>query len=596
MNPGCSQSNSIHADPVTAMSLLTEISERVNGQVLKTHSRLGDDTVVLRAEALLPVIRFLKSERRFNFLMDLSVLDHLGRRPRFEVVYHLYSLENRSRIRIKVPLEEGDRGVPTLTGEFRSADWLEREAWDMFGVTFEGHPNLRRLLMYEGFEGHPLRKDYPKTRRQPRVGPGSRKETAYDRTRPIEERLVLDEETRERLGRGTGEIRTDIMYLNMGPSHPAMHGVVQILLALEGETILSSDVEIGYMHRCFEKEAETHSYTGVIPYTDRLNYVSPLINNVGYAMAVEKLFSVTTPERCQYIRVIMSEISRVFDHLTCIGAFAMELGAFTVFLYLMKAREYLYELIEDVTGARLTTSYTRIGGLKGDLPRDFSEKCRLAFRRVRQDINECDRLLSRNRIFHDRVRGVGTITQEDAVSFGFTGPCLRATGIPYDVRKANPYLVYDRFEFTVPVGADGDSRDRYQVRMAEMEQSMRIVEQALDDLPSGPICLDDKRMTLPPKDAVYKTIEGLMNHFKLIMDGHGIRPPAGEAYFPVEGGNGELGFYVVSDGTGIPARVRVRAPCFPLVSSLPHLIRGRMVADVVPVFGSINMIAGELDR
>ncbi len=579
-----------------SMSLLEEISEHYKEHVVRTHSRLGDDTVVIRRDVLLKLVRVLKEDHGFNFLMDLSVMDRMGQDPRFEVVYHLYAMDHKDRLRIKVPVEENDAHLPSLTQDFLSADWLEREAWDMFGVTFDDHPDLRRLLMYEGFQGHPLRKDYPKNKRQPRVGPGSRPETAFSQMPPIQDWLKIENGDSGDNGQGGNGIKTDVMYLNMGPSHPAMHGIVRILLALESETILTSDVEIGYMHRCFEKEAETHTYIGVIPYTDRLNYVSPLINNVGYAMAVEKLFSVTTPERCQYIRVIMSEISRICDHLTCIGAFTMEMGAFTVFLYMMKAREYLYELIEDVTGARLTTSYTRIGGLKGDLTQDFAEKCREAFRKVRKDLHECDGLLTRNRIFFDRMRGIGVISQEDAISYGYTGPCLRATGVPYDVRKAEPYLVYEQMDFEVPIGTDGDNYDRYQVRMAEMEQSMRIVEQALRNLPHGPINLDDKRMTLPRKEEVYTTIEGLMNHFKLIMDGHGIRPPEGEAYHPVEGGNGELGFYVVSDGTEIPLRVRVRAPCFSLVSSLPHLIKGRMIADVVPIFGSINMIAGELDR
>lgn len=575
------------------MSLLEEISERYPKHVVRTHSHLGDDTVLFKREGLTDLVRFLKRERGFTFLTDLSVVDRMGQSERFEVVYHLHALDSGARLRIKVPVAEEDPHVPTLTGDYRIADWLEREAWDMFGIVFDEHPDLRRILMYEGFEGHPLRKNYPKNRRQPRVGPGSRPETSFEKVPSVEDRLAARDDSP---GPGSNGRKDEIMYLNMGPSHPAMHGVVQIRMALKGETILSSDVEIGYMHRCFEKEAETHTYACVIPYTDRLNYVSPLINNVGYAMAVEKLFSVQTPERCRYIRVIMSEISRVCDHLTCIAAFAMEMGAFTVFLYLMKAREYLYELVEDVTGARLTTSYTRIGGLKGDLTPGFQEKCRSAFRKVRKDLAECDLLLTRNRIFYDRMRGVGVITQEDAVSCGFSGPCLRATGIPYDVRKAQPYLVYDRLDFEVPVGTEGDNYDRYQVRMAEMEQSMRIVEQALADLPDGPICIEDKRMTLPPKEEVYTTIEGLMNHFKLIMDGYGIRPPAGETYQPVEGGNGELGFFVVSDGTGIPARVRVRAPCFAMVAGLSHLIRGRMVADVVPIFGTINMIAGELDR
>jgi len=573
------------------MTLIEEISERYADRVLATHSRRGDTTVIIPRKVLPGLIRFLRAEKKFDFLMDLTICDGgVEQTPRFEAVYHLFALDRRERLRIKVPVEAADPHLPTLTGEYRNADWLEREAWDMFGVIFDGHPDLRRILMYPGFEGHPLRKDYPKDRRQPRIGPGSTAATAFAREASLQERLGIGLDDPAEGG------REEIMYLNMGPSHPAMHGVVRVMAALKGETVLASDVEIGYMHRCFEKEAETHSYTGVIPYTDRLNYVSPLINNVGYVLAVEKLFGVTTPERCRYIRVIMSEISRIVDHLTCIGAFAMELGAFTVFLYLMKAREYLYELIEDVTGARLTTSYTRVGGLRGDLPPGFDDKCRAAFRKVRKEIDECDRLLTRNRIFYDRMRGVGVISAGEAISFGFTGPCLRATGVSYDVRKASPYLVYDRLDFEVPLGTAGDNYDRYLVRIAEMEQSMRIVEQALKDLPEGPIHLDDKRMTLPPKREVYNSIEGLMNHFKLIMDGHGIRPPAGEAYFPVEGGNGELGFYVVSDGTGIPARVRVRAPCFHMVAALSHLIRGQMIADVVPIFGTLNMIAGELDR
>ncbi|NOY53011.1 MAG: NADH-quinone oxidoreductase subunit D [Deltaproteobacteria bacterium] len=574
------------------MTLFEEITEHFSDPIFDRHSRLGDATVILSRDALPGVIRFLREEKRFDFLMDLTICDGgMEKSPRFEAVYHLFAFERKERLRLKVPVEEFDPHLPTLTGEYRNADWLEREAWDMFGVRFDGHPDLRRLLMYPGFEGHPLRKDYPKDRRQPRIGPGSTPATAFEREPALPERLG-----KALTAAGVADPGEEIMYLNMGPSHPAMHGVVRVMAALKGETITASDVEIGYMHRCFEKEAETHSYMGVIPYTDRLNYVSPLINNVGYVMAVEKLFGVTTPERCRYIRVILSEISRIVDHLTCIGAFAMELGAFTVFLYLMKARESLYELIGEVTGARLTTSYTRIGGLRGDLPPGFDGECRAAFRKIRKDISECDRLLTRNRIFYDRMRGVGVISAADAISFGFTGPCLRASGVSHDVRKSSPYLIYDRLDFEVPLGTEGDNYDRYLVRIAEMEQSMRIVEQALADLPDGPVNLDDRRMTLPPKEEVYNSIEGLMNHFKLIMDGHGIRPPAGEAYFPVEGGNGELGFYVVSDGSGIPARVRVRAPCFHMISALSYLIRGQMIADVVPIFGTLNMIAGELDR
>ncbi len=441
------------------------------------------------------------------------------------------------------------------------------------------------------------------------------------------------------------DLETRDMMLNIGPAHPAMHGIIRIVAELEGEQIRNAEVEIGYLHRGFEKMAEVVDYNGVIPYTDRLNYVSPLINNMGYCMTVEKLLGVSVPERCHYVRVIVSEISRITDHLTCVGATAMELGAFSVFLYLIKAREYLWDLVEMVTGARLTVSYCRVGGVKADLPEDFAEGSRKAFEETRKVLREADGLLTRNRIFTDRMNGTGVISGEDAISYGITGPFLRASGVDYDVRKDCPYAVYDRLLFDVPVGTRGDNMDRYLVRMEEMEQSMRIVEAALGDMPSGPVLVhpetgrpipasemvdlakvgniagitgrcavtgptlegsgraqhssiaaDEKRAFLPPKEDTYGNIEGLMNHFKLVMFGHGIRPPKGEVYFPVEGANGELGFYVVSDGAGRPYRVRVRPPCFAIMSALPKLLVGDGLADMVPTFGSVNMIGGELDR
>jgi NADH-quinone oxidoreductase subunit D len=440
-------------------------------------------------------------------------------------------------------------------------------------------------------------------------------------------------------------LETREMILNVGPAHPAMHGIIRIVTRLDGEQVVDCDVEIGYLHRGFEKMSETVDYNGVMPYTDRLNYVSPLINNMGYCMAVEKVLGITVPDRCHYIRVIMSEISRITDHLTCIGAGAMELGAFTVFLYMIKAREFLWELVEMVTGARLTVSYCRVGGVKGDLPEGFEERCRKALEETRTVLKESDTLLTRNRIFIDRMSGTGKISAEDAISYGITGPFLRASGPDYDVRKDCPYAVYDRLEFDVPVGTGGDNLDRYLVRMEEMHQSIRIIEQALRDIPEGPflahpetgraipaaemvdeakmgnivqiegaravvdptldgaseeehprIASGEKRVFLPPKEDTYGNIEGLMQHFKLVMYGHGVRPPKGEVYFPVEGANGELGFYVVSDGSNSPYRVRVRPPCFAIMSALPKLLIGGMMADVVPTFGSVNMIGGELDR
>ena len=380
----------------------------------------------------------------------------------------------------------------------------------------------------------------------------------------------------------------------MGPSHPATHGTIKFNLKLEGEKVLDCGVEVGYLHRGFDKSCEQATWTQVVPYTDRLNYASPLINNAGYALAVEKLLGVETSPRCQFIRVIMSELSRIFDHLTCCGMASSELGAITVGFYMIEARELIMRIIEEVTGARLTVTYVRIGGLKHDLPFNFSEKVGQAFDKIRKILGDCDRLLSRNRIFIDRMSNVGAISKETALAYGLTGPLLRATGVQYDVRKAQPYLVYDQLEFEVPLGTKGDNYDRFVVRIQEIEQSMRIVEQALKGLPSGPIMLEDARIVLPEKEKVYNSIEGLMNHFKIVMEG--IKVPAGEVYFAVEGANGELGFYIVSDGGGKPYRIRVRPPSFIAMSAFHEMIRGHMVADIVPTFGMINMIGGECDR
>ncbi|MCX6639434.1 MAG: NADH-quinone oxidoreductase subunit D [bacterium] len=392
------------------------------------------------------------------------------------------------------------------------------------------------------------------------------------------------------------DVPVEEMFLNLGPSHPSMHGIVRIMVRLSGERIVWSDVEIGYLHRAFEKSVENCTWNTAIVYTDRLNYVSPIINNVGYCMAVEKLLGITVPERGEYARTALSEISRIADHLTAVGAAAMEVGAFTAFLYTMKAREWLYELIEAACGARVTTNFARIGGICADLPYDFMDMCALRLPEVEKVVVELDKLLTRNRIFIDRMQGVGSVDAEHAVAFGFTGPLLRASGVPYDVRRVTPYSVYDRMEFTVPVGTTGDCFDRYLVRLEEMRQSLLIVDQCLKQIPAGPVCVDDPRISLPKKQDVYTNIEGLMNQFKLVMHNHGIQPPPGEVYVSVEGGNGELGFYIVSDGKDRPYKCRCRPPCFPLVQAIPYMIQDHMVADVVPVFGSLNMIGGELDR
>jgi len=434
------------------------------------------------------------------------------------------------------------------------------------------------------------------------------------------------------------DARPDSLLLNMGPSHPAMHGAVRIMLELDGERILNSEVEVGYLHRGFEKQCENRTFFNLLIYTDRLNYVSPLINNVGYVMTIEKMLGLDVPERAQYIRVLMSELSRISDHLTCLAAMAMECGAFTVFLYKMKAREFIWDVIEATTGARMTTSYIRIGGVRADLQSDYQASVQKAILETRKVLKDVHGLLDKNKIFLNRTRDIGSMTRDDAIAWGWTGPALRSTGIAYDIRKAFPYLVYDRLEFDIPTGERGDNYDRYMVRMKEMDQSLRIVEQCLAHLPKSSAALraggiepadaikisrtkktrtdirlspnlegaekavykdilaDDDRSVLPAKEDAYTTIEGLISHFQYFMKGHGIRPPKGETYFSVEGGNGEVGYYIVSKGSDKPYRLHLRAPCLPLLAALEELIKGRYVADVIPTFGSMNIILGELDR
>ena len=386
----------------------------------------------------------------------------------------------------------------------------------------------------------------------------------------------------------------EIMELQMGPSHPASHGTIKFNLKLDGERIVDCDVEVGFLHRGFEKMCEQGTWTQCFPYTDRLNYASPCINNVGFALAVERLLALDTTERCKYVRLIMSEVARIADHLTCLGMASSEVGATTVAFYMLEAREFLYDLIEAVTGARLTVTWCRVGGMTHDLPADFADRMKASFARLDQVLSDCDKLLSRNRVFIDRMAGVGKFSKEEAISYGLSGPLLRATGVSYDVRKAHPYLVYDRMEFEVPTGDRGDNYDRFNCRFQEMYQSKRIIEQALKALPEGPVTITDPKVVLPDKEKVYNSIEGLMNHFKLIMEG--IHVPAGEVYQAVEGANGELGFYIVSDGSGRPYRVRVRPPCFLGMGALNKMLIGRMIPDIITTFGMINMIGGECDR
>nr|WP_320133128.1 NADH dehydrogenase (quinone) subunit D [uncultured Holophaga sp.] len=386
------------------------------------------------------------------------------------------------------------------------------------------------------------------------------------------------------------------MIVNLGPSHPATHGTLRIILELEGEYVVKATPEIGYLHRGVEKLGENLSYAQFVPLTDRLNYCSSLMNNVGYAQAVEKLLDLQIPERATLIRVLVSELARIGDHIVCIGANAVDLGAYTVFLYLWKERETLYDLFEMAAGQRMHTSFTRIGGLFRDLPETFMPLLDQFLASMPRSIDEMERLLTRNPIWVDRTRGVGRISAEEALNWGYTGPCLRAAGVAQDLRKAQPYLGYETYDFDIPIGTSGDVYDRYLVRTEEMRQSLRIVEQCVRRLREtpGPVLVEDYKVALPPKEKVYTRMESLIHHFKLVM--HGIEMPVGEVYSATEAANGELGFYLVSDGAKSPYRIHVRPPCFPIFSSFNQQVEGRLLADVISVLGSLNVIAGELDR
>ena len=530
----------------------------------------------------LEVARFLRDDPdfRFDLFLDLAGVDNLkrrGRPTRYEAVFHLLSVSRGEHLRVKVLLPDGTPpSLPTVCEVWPAANWFEREAFDLFGFDFPGHPNLRRLLVHDAFVGHPLRKDY---------APGQRWFYAEEDIRMPDWASSTDERA--------GHFETST--LSIGPSHPATHGIVHLIARLDGEKITRAETQIGYLHRCFEKMAETHTWNQVIPFCDRLNYVSAMINGVGYVRTVEKMLGVEVPDRGRLIRTILSEFSRVMDHCVCIGANLVDIGGLTNFWYLYQPREGIYGLLEACCGARLTVSYVRVGGLAIDVPEDFVRRCRSLLESIPKFLDDVDKLVTRNKIVRNRLAGSGVVSRDQAIAWGFTGPMLRSSGVPYDVRRARPYDFYDKFDWDVAIANDGDNYARYLVRMEEMRQSLKIIRQALDVFPeSGPVNSDDWHVVLPPKDAVYHDMESLIFHFKLIMEG--IRVPRGERYDWIEGANGELGFYAISDGGAGPYRLKPRPPCFPLMAAFEKIIIGGPISDAVATLGTLNVIAGELER
>jgi NADH dehydrogenase I D subunit len=555
----------------------------------------------------------------YDLLVDLMGADLGGGRP-IQVWYQLWSMSQGRQLRILCEVPLGDLEMDSVFSLWRTANWLEREVYDMYGVVFRNHPDLRRILMPENYEeGHPLRKDFPlrgrfsrseQVRRSLTRGlddyysreelelAGLAPEDAADGEAPIPSQSAPEvppaRDPSEARTAASGEVDGERMILNLGPQHPATHGVLRLVLQLDGETVVRCIPHIGYLHTGFEKTCEYREWNQVIPYTDRMDYLAPMIYNVGYVGAVESLLDVEITPRCRVIRVILNELNRILGHLLWLGTTALDIGAFSVFLYTFEERERIYNLHEAYCGARMTTSVTRVGGMIADLPVGWTDGLREFVNTFPRTIEEIEELLSRNSIWLGRTQDVGVIDAETALSYGLTGPNLRASGLAYDVRKARPYLGYDEYDFDVPVGSHGDTYDRYQVRMEEMRQSVRILQQALDRLPDGPVNVQDPTVILPPKSESMASIDSMIAHFKLVMEG--LRVPAGDVWYSVEGSKGELGFGIISDGGTKPVRCRFRGPSFVNVATLPYLVEGEMVSDVIAINASLDIVLGEIDR
>lgn len=539
--------------------------------------------MIIDPSKLRETVLTLKNKDQFTLLLDITAVDYL-KYPiksdhRFALIYILRDASFKKTVTIKTFVDNNSLTVDSLSDIFYAANWAERETYDQYGIIFKNHPNLKRVLNHHEFVGHPLRKDYAITHYQP----CKETESLMDEMTPLLESKGYNAKEQD-----------ELMLINIGPSHPASHGTIRNFMALEGETIKACVTEIGYLHRGFEKSCENHTYSQIIPYTDRLNYCSAILNNIGYCKTIEEMLGLEITPRAQFIRVIIGELSRIIDHIVCNAANMVDLGGLTNFWFIFSARDKAYDLLSKLTGARLTNSYTRIGGLEYDLYDGFAGDLEDVLKAVERGIDDALSLVEHNRIFHDRTQDVGVITKEFAMSAGITGVNLRAAGVNYDIRKANPYYFYDSFDFDVVLGSHGDVYDRIMCKFEEMRQSMRIIRQAMKNLPSGEVNVIAPDVLLPKKEDVYGNIEGLMNQFKLTFEG--IKVPQGEFYSATEAANGELGFFVVSDGSGTPYKVKCRPPCFYALGAYSKIVEGDMLADAVITMASMNFIAGEFDR
>jgi len=529
----------------------------------------------------------------YKLLYDVTAIDERARTHRddqpskdFTAVYHLYSFGRNDYVRLKVALNENDLTLPTITDIFPAANWYEREIWDMFGIVFEGHPHLTRILMPRTWVGHPLRKDHPA--RATEMGPFTLPPEKEDA-----EQAALQFHPEE-WGMSRQREGSDFIFLNVGPQHPGTHGVLRIVLELDGEEIIDCVPEIGFHHRGAEKMGERQTWHTYIPYTDRVDYLGGVMNNLAYLTSVEKLAGITVPPRGQMIRVMMAELFRVMNHLVWYGTFAQDVGQMSPVFFMFNDREKALAIVEAICGARMHPNWFRIGGVAQDLPTGWDDMFRGFLKYMPPRLDEYERTVMHNRLFKVRTQGIGGCTIDEAIEWGMTGPNLRAAGLEWDFRKKKPYACYDQLEFDIPIGSTGDCYDRAIVHIEEMRQSLRIIQQCVDQMPGGPCNADHPLTTPPPKARTMHDIETLINHFLGVSWGP-VMPP-GEAMVPIEGTKGNNGYYLISDNSTSSYRTRIRTPSFAHMQMLPLLCRGRLIPDLLAIIGSLDYVLADIDR
>ncbi len=581
--------------PATDTGVAAELGAQFGSDCLYQHTVDGIPTFWVAKDRLLPVMRFLKNQikRPFPLLLDLSAIDERLREHRpgqpdadFTAFYHLMSLDRNEDVRIKVALSDADNRLPSLTPVWQSANWYEREAFDMFGIVFDDHPNLQRILTPPLWEGHPLRKEHPA--RATEMDP-FKMTPEFQKAQQEELRFVPEE-----WGMSREAKHTDFMFLNLGPNHPSVHGVFRVALQLDGEVVIDAVPDIGYHHRAAEKMAERQTWHTFIPYTDRIDYLGGVMNNLPYVMAVEKMASIEVPPRAQVIRIMLAELFRISSHLVFYGTFAQDVGQMSPVLYMFADRERLFSIIEAITGGRMHPSWFRIGGVCEDLPAGWDTMVRDFIDYLPKRLAEYERMSMQNSIFKRRTIGIGQYDTAEALDWGVTGPGLRATGCDWDLRKKRPYGGYDQFDFDVPIAHNGDCYDRCRVRVDEIHESLRIIRQCLDNMPGGDYKALHPQTTPPPKERTMEDIETLIQHFLNVSWGPVI--PPSECTMAIEATKGINSYYLVSDGGTMSYRTRIRTPSFPHLQMIPLISRGFLIADLIAILASIDFVMADVDR